>query len=117
MKYNLAAYPNFVEACAGPKITATLESRLACGGLGLAGESGEVADLIKKVLFHDIELTKEIRERIVEELGDVGWYKQLIQTALGITDEEVKDYNITKLLARYPERASKELTALNSEQD
>ena len=52
----------------------TFESRLATGGLGLAGEGGEAADLVKKLLFHGLEFTDEIRDKMVKELGDIMFY-------------------------------------------
>ena len=36
--------------------------------MGLAGETGELIDLLKKVLFHGVELN---REKLTSELGDV----------------------------------------------
>ena len=70
--------------------------------LGLAGEAGEVADLIKKVTCqgHDLE---ELRPRILEELGDVAWYVALGCTTLGVSLEDVLAANIAKLERRYPE--------------
>lgn len=44
-------------------------------GLGLAGEAGEVADKIKRIMRDDGgELTEERRKQIIYELGDVLWY-------------------------------------------
>ena len=39
--------------------------------LGLIGETGEVADILKKHLWHGADLD---REHFIEELGDVAWY-------------------------------------------
>ena len=41
------------------------------GALGLCGESGEVADLVKKATFQGHELDVA---HVAEELGDVAWY-------------------------------------------
>lgn len=68
--------------------------------LGLAGEAGEVADLVKKWSFQGHELDVP---RIVEELGDVLWYIALAAEALNIGMEELMSRNIQKLLRRYPE--------------
>lgn len=72
---------------------------LAVGGLGLAGESGEVVDLIKKVVSHGHELD---REKLTEELGDVLWYVAMLCTLCAIPMSEVGLRNISKLHRRYP---------------
>ncbi len=73
---------------------------LNIGALGLAGESGEVIELVKKHLFHGHALD---RERLKKELGDVLWYLAAICTAEGLSLGDVADANIAKLRARYPE--------------
>ena len=74
--------------------------KLTNGCLGLAGESGEVCDLLKKYLFQGHELD---REKMADELGDVQWY--VVETALGLgfTLEEIAERNIAKLKRRYPQ--------------
>jgi len=67
--------------------------------LGLAGESGEVADLIKKHLFQGHELNKE---KIVDELGDILWYIAIMAEGLGVEMEVIPTHNIDKLRKRYP---------------
>lgn len=74
-------------------------------GLGIAGEAGEVADLIKKHLHHGHELP---REEMIKELGDVAWYLALGCTAIDVDMETVLQRNIDKLKARYPEGFSSE---------
>jgi NTP pyrophosphatase (non-canonical NTP hydrolase) len=73
--------------------------RLALGGLGLTGEAGEVADLIKKHLFHGRALD---RAQLVKELGDVLWYVAFTATTLGVPLSEVAAANVAKLRARFP---------------
>lgn len=74
-------------------------------GLGIAGEAGEVADYLKKVIHHEHPLD---RETVKKELGDVLWYVQAIACRCGLTLEEVAVANIEKLKARYPEGWSAE---------
>lgn len=67
--------------------------------LGLNGEAGECADLIKKKYFHGHETTKD---EIAKELGDVLHYVAGLASMNGITLEEVATANIEKLRTRYP---------------
>lgn len=69
--------------------------------LGLAGETGEVCEKIKKV-FRDGngEFTAEKVVEIQKELGDVLWYISALCKDLGIELEDVAQGNLTKLYSR-----------------
>ena len=69
------------------------------GVLGLVGESGEVADEVKKAWFQGHELNQT---EIVKELGDILWYVSRSCDALGITMAVVAKRNNERLKARYP---------------
>lgn len=73
---------------------------LANGALGIAGEAGEVADAIKKHLFHGHALDVE---GLRDELGDVLWYVATLAKTLGLSLDDVAAANVAKLKARYPE--------------
>lgn len=73
---------------------------LATFALGVAGEAGEVADLIKKHVGHGHPLD---RAKVVKELGDVLWYVAVLAHQVDATLEEVAGANVAKLRARYPE--------------
>jgi NTP pyrophosphatase (non-canonical NTP hydrolase) len=77
----------------------TPDQTLAHFALGLAGEAGEVVDLIKKHLFQGHSLH---HKKVIEELGDVGFYRAGIANLIGCRLEDIDDYNIEKLTARYP---------------
>lgn len=72
---------------------------------GLAGESGEFIDYLKKVLFHNHEIDYEIAKK---ELGDILWYVSQISRKLGFNLSDVAELNIEKLKKRYPEGFSTE---------
>ncbi len=80
----------------------TMEKKLSLGGLGVAGESGEVADLVKKVLHHEVPL-ETVKEKLIKEMGDVYWYLEYLTAALGITTEDVLKANVAKLALRHPQ--------------
>ena len=69
-------------------------------GLGITGEAGEVADIIKKAKYHNHELDKE---HLIKELGDCLWYIALGCELLDVSMDEVMQTNIDKLKARYPQ--------------
>ena len=78
----------------------TLEDPLLNATLGLVGESGEIADIVKKWIFHDHYLAEEV---IAKELGDVVYYVFMMMHALNVTLDEVMEINMAKLNERYPE--------------
>lgn len=81
--------------------TATSKCRdMANAALGLTGEAGEVADEIKKFLFHGHPLNPE---KVVKELGDVLWYVALMADLLNVSLDFVMEHNIEKLKRRYPD--------------
>lgn len=91
----------YQEFCAKGILPATLEREPVVGfALGLAGESGEVVDDIKKKYFHGRTIDPN---HTIEELGDVMWYVANIATQLGVTLDEVIERNADKLRVRYPQ--------------
>jgi NTP pyrophosphatase (non-canonical NTP hydrolase) len=78
----------------------TLEQRLANFALGVAGESGEIADYLKKVVFHGHPLE---HSRLADELGDVLWYLAALASTTGLSLDEIAEGNVAKLRRRYPD--------------
>lgn len=89
----------------------TPDDQLANMALGIAGEGGEVADTVKKHLFHAHPLDTAA---LAKELGDCLWYVAGAATALGLSLDEIAAGNIEKLRRRYPEGFSSE-RSLNRE--
>ena len=82
------------------KPEATQEQNLINGCLGLAGESGEVCDYIKKHVFQGHEFETD---HIIEELGDCMWSISLTATTEKKKKKKVMERNIEKLKRRYPD--------------
>lgn len=84
------------------------------GVMGLAGESGECIDMVKKHLFqgHPLDTTK-----LAKELGDVAWYLAVTAHSIGFKLEDVLQVNIDKLKARYPEGFDPEKSLYRKEGD
>lgn len=66
--------------------------------VGIATESGELLDALKKSVIYGKTLDKV---NLKEELGDVMWYVARACSVLNLTLEEVMEVNINKLKARY----------------
>jgi NTP pyrophosphatase (non-canonical NTP hydrolase) len=70
--------------------------------LGLAGEAGEVANIVKKIQRdNDGVITDEIRGKLKDELGDVLWYISACADELGLTLNEIAEFNVGKLAKRH----------------
>jgi NTP pyrophosphatase (non-canonical NTP hydrolase) len=77
---------------------------LSMCGLGLSGESGEVADMLKKHLYHFNGERSIDHTRYTQELGDIMWYVAVLAATLSIPLENVMQQNIAKLAARHGDK-------------
>ena len=71
--------------------------------LGLAGETGEVLEIIKKMIRDKggvFETTQEDREKLKKELGDILWYLSAIAYYNDIELEDIAKTNLEKLASR-----------------
>lgn len=68
--------------------------------LGLAGEAGEIADYIKKVVGHGKKFDPVVAR---SEAGDLLWYINRFASRIGSSLAQVAQENIQKLLRRYPD--------------
>ena len=76
--------------------------RLTTAGVGLAAESGEFLEIVKKMVFQGKPWNNDNREHLIIELGDVMWYVAQACMALDISFDEVIEGNVKKLENRYP---------------
>lgn len=95
----------FEEYQAEAKQTALYPNRLSnleYPTLGLAGEAGEVANIVKKIQRdHGGVITDETRAKLKDELGDVLWYISACADELGLTLAEIAEFNVEKLMKRH----------------
>lgn len=71
--------------------------------LGLAGETGEVLEIIKKMIRDKggvFETAQEDREKLRKELGDVLWYLSALAFYNDIRLEDIAKTNLEKLASR-----------------
>ncbi len=84
--------------------------------LGLAGETGEVVEKMKKIYRNDNilsarDISEEKKREVGKEMGDVLWYLAQLASELDLTLEDIACMNIEKLASR------KERGVLHSEGD
>ncbi len=72
----------------------TVIERLGYVTIGLCGETGEIANKVKKVIRDGKELDME---DTIKELGDVLWYLSEFAASVGISLSTVANRNIKKL--------------------
>lgn len=83
----------------GPDINVPL---LLCGAIGLGSESGELQEIVKKLLFQGKPLDEDTVFHMKRELGDIIFYWTNACRALDIDPNDVIQENINKLQNRYP---------------
>ena len=76
------------------------KNNLAHMALGITGEAGEVADVIKKHYAYGKTLDVQ---HLVEEVGDIMFYLNGLLAEVDVEWAEVLELNIKKLEARYPD--------------
>ncbi len=101
----------------GSRMAEVRNQRLLHAGIGLATESGEFLDALKKHVFYGKELDTV---NLGEEMGDIFWYCAIIADELGLDFAKVMDTNIAKLKARYGEKFTEQAAQerdLNTERE
>ena len=96
---NYEAYGSDGEYMHGPNVNVPL---LLTGAVGLNSESGELIEIVKKMLFQGKPLNDENLFHMKRELGDIMWYWINTCRALELDPNEVIAENVKKLQARYP---------------
>lgn len=77
---------------------------------GVAGEAGEVLDLIKKHVVYDKPLDMEA---LIEELGDIEFYMEGLRQEIKTARETILTANINKLNTRYENLEYSDSAAIN----
>ena len=68
--------------------------------LGLAGEAGEVANKVKKLIRDGYEKNKDYRKEVAAEIGDVLWYCAVLADDIGFKLADIANNNLIKLKDR-----------------
>lgn len=105
---NLNDYQELALRTASKESLVDESTMLNVAALGLNGEAGEIADHVKKVMFHGHPLDSDTRDKIAKEIGDILWYCAMGAKGIGIPLGDIAEMNVEKLKKRYPEGFSTE---------
>lgn len=83
----------------------------------LCGESGELWEKMKKVIYHGHEFTDDLSKKVRKEFGDILWYLDRAALRLGFRLEDLAYENNVKLLARYPDGFDKQRSIDRAKED
>ena len=75
---------------------------LLTAALGLAAESGEFTEIVKKIILQGKPYNEDNVFHMKRELGDICWYIAQACMALEVSMEDVVATNVKKLEKRYP---------------
>ena len=82
--------------------------------LGIAGETGELVDAVKKHVMYEKEID---RENVIEELGDLEFYMEGLRQILAIDRKETLEANYDKLKVRYKTGYSNKAAQLRADKN
>ena len=100
-KYNMSDF-NAYQRTATKTAIYPPEHKILYPALGLAGEAGEVANKVKKVMRDGVENQADNwKEQIASEIGDVLWYCAALATDLNMQLGMIAALNEKKLRDRY----------------
>ena len=69
--------------------------------LGINGESGEIAEKVKKIIRDkDGVVSDDDKKELAKEIGDVLWYLAVFADQLGVSLDDIADQNLAKLQSR-----------------
>lgn len=69
--------------------------------LGINGESGEIAEKVKKIIRDkNGKVSPEDKKELAKEIGDVLWYLAVFAEDLGVSLDDIAQQNLDKLQSR-----------------
>ena len=100
-KYNMSDFNSYQRTAIKTAIYPA-EHKILYPALGLAGEAGEVANKVKKVMRDGVEnQADDWKEQIASEIGDVLWYCAALATDLNMQLGMIAALNEKKLRDRF----------------
>lgn len=113
-KFDANAYQTMCLRTCPTNHTTEADKTLDMCAMGVAGEAGEFADLLKKIRYQGHEFD---REHLIKELGDVMYYVAVAAFTMNARLTDVMEANVEKLKKRYPDGFSVDRSVNREEGD
>lgn len=99
-KYSMSDFNSYQRSASATAIYPD-KHKILYPALGLAGEAGEVANKVKKIIRDGPDkMPDDWREQLASEIGDVLWYCAALATDLNLTLGMIAGQNEAKLRRR-----------------
>ena len=99
-RYGMSDFNSYQRSASGTAIYPE-QHRITYPALGMAGEAGEVANKVKKLIRDGPDNRPDTwREDIASEIGDVLWYCAMLADYLDVNLGKIMEDNINKLHSR-----------------
>lgn len=76
--------------------TDSMEKKLSLAGLGIAGEAGEVVDVVSNVIHYKVP-PLEVSRKAVLEIGDTRWYLEYLAATLDLPEPFTCECQVTSI--------------------
>lgn len=113
-EYKNFNYPQFVDCLRAKSDPDNLLGDILHSAVGISGESGELLDYVKKVVWqgHTFDISF-----VAKELGDILFYLTSMCSCVGTDIDEVRKSNIEKLTKRYPDGVFDKERSVNRDEE
>jgi len=91
-----------LEASLAKLRTQVIVPRMLTAAIGLASETGEFNEIVKKCMFQGKPMNEDTKYHMARELGDIIWYWIQACESINADPNEIIAMNVEKLKARYP---------------
>ena len=92
----------------------TLKQALLQSSLGMCAKTGDIAEIVRGVVYSDYPYTEERKKRNAEHLGELLFYWVMLASTVGMSPEEIMSQYIVSYIKKNKITREDELKILNA---